>query len=114
MLLRRSHVALLAMVLMANVVKAGDCGCDAAATTGCEAQPVCVEKTVCVPEWVTEKRIVRCTEYVPEQHTKTITCYKLVPEVKEVTRQCTVMVPEGAHQDGHLHGVQAGLRDPDA
>ena len=36
-----------------------------------------VEKTVCVPTWVTEKRTVTCTEYVQEQRTKTITCYNL-------------------------------------
>lgn len=93
MSVRRSCLALFAIVLMASAVKADDCGCDTAAAP-CDAQPVYVEKTVCVPQWVTEKRVVTCTQYVPEQRTKTVTCYKLVPEVKEVTRQCTVMVPE--------------------
>lgn len=90
----RSSLIFLVVMLMATVVQASAEDCGNAAAAGCEPQPVCVEKTVCVPTWVTEKRTVTCTEYVPEQRTKTITCYKLVPETKEVTRTCTVMVPE--------------------
>ena len=33
----------------------------------------CVEKEVCVPQWVTENRTVTCTESRPEQRQRTVT-----------------------------------------
>ena len=111
--LHRSYLSLLAVMLIASAAIADDCGCETVVAAGCEPQPVCVQKTVCVPQWVTETRTVTCTEYAHEQHTKTVTCYRNVPETKEVTRQCTVMVPETAHQDRHVYGVQAGVRNQD-
>ena len=61
-----------------------DCGCDSA----------CGERTVLVPEWTTETRTVKCTEYQNEKRERTVTVYKNVPETVEKTRKYTVMVPE--------------------
>lgn len=91
---RRTLEALVAVCMMAVTASAQDCGSQAAAEPGCEAQPVMVEKVVCVPEWVTEKRTITTTEYTQETRTKTITCYKRVAETKNVTEQVCVMVPE--------------------
>ncbi len=54
----------------------------------------CVEKIVCVPEWVTEMRKVCVTQYRQEQRTVTNTVYRCVPEQHQVQRSCTIMVPE--------------------
>ncbi len=61
---------------------------------GVDATPQYVEKTVCEPQWVTEKRTITCTQYVPEIREKVVTVYRSVPETHQVTRNYTVMVPE--------------------
>ena len=53
-----------------------------------------ITKTICCPEYTTEKRTVDCTEYKTEQRTREITCYKQVPKTEEKTCNYTVMVPE--------------------
>jgi hypothetical protein len=53
-----------------------------------------IQKTVMVPEWTTEKRMVNVTECRPEERQRTCTVYKQVREVKQVEREYTVMVPE--------------------
>ena len=62
------------------------------------ADPPCgshtVEKTVMVPSWVTETKMVNCTEYRPEKRLRKVVTYKRVPEQREVTRKCVVLVPE--------------------
>ena len=68
-----------------------------------------VEKVVCVPEWVTEKRTITTTEYTQETRTKTVTCYKRVAETKEITEEVMRDGPRNPHEDRHLHGLQAGL-----
>ncbi len=109
MLFRRSLQALFAVGLMVTTASAGDSCCGAPVEPGCDAQPVMVEKVVCVPEWVTEKRIVTTTEYTQEQRTKTVTCCKRVAETKEVTEEVMRDGPRSPHQDSDLHGLQARL-----
>lgn len=61
----------------------------------CEAPaPKMVEKTIMVPQCVTEKRKVTCTEYTQETREKTVTVMKPVPKTETVTREYTVMVPK--------------------
>lgn len=94
MLVCRSLQVLLALALLVATASAGDPGCGAVVEPGCDAQPIMVQKVVCVPEWVTEKRVVTTTEYAQEPCTKTITCYKRVAETKNITEEVCVMVPE--------------------
>ena len=56
--------------------------------------PHTVEKTVMEPSWVTETKMVNCTEYRPEKRLLKVTTYKHVPEQRAVTQKCVVMVPE--------------------
>ena len=76
-----------------------DCSCGyehqpsadcASVATGCGT----VAKTIMVPSWVTDTKMVTCTEYRPEKRERKVTTYKMVPEQKEVTRKCIVMTPE--------------------
>ncbi len=53
-----------------------------------------VEKTICVPQWVTETRVVSCTEYRWEPREYKCTVYRNVYETRDVTEQCTVLVPK--------------------
>ncbi len=73
----------------------------AAADPGCGCDPVvapcshsCVQKVVMVPQWTTEKRIVTCTQYVPQVREQLVTRYKRVTETQQVERQYTVMVQQ--------------------
>src|SRR5687768_12082471 len=64
-----------------------DAGCDACggAPAGCEAcaaeapAPTMVMKTIMVPTYVTETRMITATEYKQEERTKTYTVNKRVP-----------------------------------
>ncbi len=58
------------------------------------AVPVMIERTVMVPTYVTEKRVVHETVYHTEARTKTVTVNKCVPRQVEKTRSYTVMVPQ--------------------
>lgn len=62
----------------------------------CEAidtGPLPALQIVMVPEYMTEKRSICCTEYKEEQRTRPVTVYKSVPVVEEVPCTYTVMVP---------------------
>ncbi|RMF59604.1 MAG: hypothetical protein D6743_16055 [Calditrichaeota bacterium] len=80
-------VGVAALVAVAPAVAGHSCGPP-------PCGPSYVERTVCVPQWVVEKRKVVCTEYRKEQREYKYTVYRCVPETKQVTRQYTVMVPE--------------------
>ena len=68
---------------------------DASAESRRFAVPQYVEKIVCEPQWVTEKRTITCTQYASAKcREKVVTVYRSVPETHQVTRQYTVMVPE--------------------
>ncbi len=75
-----------------------------------DSGPQYVEKTVCEPQWVTEKRTITCTEYASEVREKVVTVYRNVPETHQVTRQYTVMVPEQRTAHRGLYGLPPGLR----
>ena len=62
--------------------KKGDSGCGT------------ITKTICCPEYTTEKRTVECTEYKNEERTREVTCYKQVPVTEEKECTYTVMVPD--------------------
>lgn len=80
----------------------GGCGAlvDCSWTSGCAdascapAAPKMVQKTILVPQMVTETRRVKSIECRPETRTKTIVVNKRVPYQENVTRTCTVMVPQ--------------------
>ena len=76
----------LTMLCMVSLAQAGDCGwsrsacCPAPCTTCCTpcapvAQPCYqeVQRTVMVPQMVTERRLVTCTEYQHQQQERTVT-----------------------------------------
>ena len=91
--------ALLLPLVMAGAAWAG-CGSACCPAPACEAtcapacEPTFVEKTICVPTWVTETRTVNVMECAIEERQRTCTVYKRVPETKTIETQCTVMVPE--------------------
>lgn len=60
----------------------------------CAPAPCMVERTVLVPQMVTEIRKVWITECRPEIQTRKVTVCKLVPESKEVTEEYTVWKQE--------------------
>jgi len=105
----RIGLAALLVALVAQAVQAGGrCGkrgCRTYAGGHCDAcaahapEPTYVEKTVYVPKWVKEKRVVTRTEYRTEQRERRYTVYKCVPEVHEETRHYTVMVPHERTKD---------------
>ena len=68
-----------------------------------------VEKVVCVPEWVTEKRTITTTEYTQEPRTKTITCLQACSRDKGNHGRRLRDGPRDSHQERDLHGLQAGL-----
>lgn len=53
-----------------------------------------VERTVYVPQWVTETRRVKSVECRPEVRTRTVVVNRRVPYQENVTRTCTVLVPK--------------------
>lgn len=76
------------------------CGCGGADCGGCApvevapVQPTYVERTVYVPEMVTEMRKVQVCEYKNEVRERRFTVYRQVPEIKKVTEEYTVMTTE--------------------
>ena len=64
------------------VMSSADCG------------PQYVERTVMVPEWGTETRIVNATEYRSESRERTITVNRRVAETQQRTQTYTVNVPQ--------------------
>ncbi len=90
----RFFQALMVAALTVASASAQGSDCGVAVESGCEAQPVMVQKVVCVPQWVTEKRLITTTEYRQEPRTQTVTCCKQVIETKYVTEQVCKMVPE--------------------
>lgn len=60
----------------------------------CASAPAMVEKKVMAPEWVTETRTVKCTEYKMEPQQREITCYERKIEQQERTRTVCKMVAE--------------------
>src|SRR5688572_6504805 len=95
---------LVALTLQALLLPAGakasflrthavDCGIEAHAAVE-ECGPRMVERTILVPQWVTEKRVVNVTRCRPELRERVVTVYRCVPETRQVTREYTVMVPE--------------------
>jgi len=56
-------------------------------------QQVQVQRTVCVPKWVTEKRTVTVCEYKTEAKTQTVTRHRSVPVVRDVPYEYYVSVP---------------------
>lgn len=94
MAIYRLSLGLLVVALGVTTAFAGDC-CgqtqSVVADSGCVATaPQCVEKTVCVPQWVKVKKTVMCTQYVPTVKKKTINVCRRVPVTKPVTTTCTV------------------------
>ena len=67
-------------------------GCSQAACGSCG--PATVQKTIMVPQYVTETRKVKCVQCVPETRQRTVTCYQCVPETKTINVNYSVMVPE--------------------
>jgi hypothetical protein len=68
---------------------------------GAQASPCCgapaprmVERTICVPTFAWEKRVVPCVEFSTQQQQEMVTVMRPVPEKKTITRQYVVMVPE--------------------
>ena len=85
------------LLLVANYATAGGpcaASCAPCASVQCGGEVQYVEKTIYVPEWVTEVRNVVVCEYNQEQRQRTYTVYNSVPETREVERSCTVLVPE--------------------
>lgn len=72
------------------------CGCGdcAPAVVAAPVQPTYVERTIYVPEMVTETRKVQVCEYTNETRERRFTVYRQVPEVKQVTEDYTVMTTE--------------------
>jgi hypothetical protein len=60
---------------------------------GCGPTVQYVEKTICVPEWVTETRRVTVTRYRQEQRTENVLVNVCVPVTTMVERQCVTYVP---------------------
>ena len=89
------EAALLAAGAQASFLRtrAVDCGVEAHATVD-ECGPRMVERTVMVPQWVTERRTINVTRSRPEERERIVTVYRCVPETRQVTREFTVMVPE--------------------
>ena len=77
--------------------------CNPCATVACKPACKTVERTVMVPEMVTEVRKVNCTAYRTETRQRDVTIYEKVPEIKEVEHSYTVMVPEVRTRSGRLH-----------
>ena len=69
----------------------GACGVSA----GYGASAGCGTYTQYVPEWTTELRTVKTTEYRHEERERTYTVYSKVPVKQVVNFEYTVMVPEG-------------------
>jgi len=84
--------ALLLPLVTAGAAWAGHGGSACCSSNCCE--PTYVERTICVPTWVTETRTVDVIECTTEERQRTCTVYKRVPETKTIETQCTVMVPE--------------------
>jgi len=57
-------------------------------------QHVQVQRTVRVPQWVTQKQTVTVCEYQVQPRTQTVTRYRSVPVVREVPYEYTVAVPQ--------------------
>lgn len=109
-MLQRSGTFIAALVVVAmgswQAAEAGRCGhCRTAGTYGpCQTEacaPACapcepqmVEKTVMVPQMVTETRTVNVTKYREETRERTYTVHRKVMETNAVEREYTVMVPE--------------------
>lgn len=68
--------------------------CTACAPAACEPVAQCVEKTIMVPQFVTEMRTVRCREYEPQQREYTVNRVRWVRETETVERKCTEWVRE--------------------
>jgi len=68
--------------------------CEAAAPCAPAPAPKMVERTIMVPQTVTENRTVKCTEYTNETREKKITVMNRVPKTQTVTREYTVLVPK--------------------
>lgn len=68
--------------------------CEAAAPCEPAPAPKMVERTIMVPQTVTENRTVKCTEYTNETREKKITVMNRVPKTQTVTREYTVLVPK--------------------
>ncbi len=58
------------------------------------SEPKMVERTIMVPQTVTEKRKIHRKEYRNETREKTVTVVNRVPKTESVTREYTVMVPK--------------------
>ena len=77
------------------VQKAGDAGpVQKAGEVQKGGGPQYVQKTICVPEWITEMRTVCVTQYRQESREVMETIYHCQPEQHEVERRCTIMVPQ--------------------
>ena len=57
-------------------------------------QPQLTERTIQVPQWVTENRTITVTRCRPETRERTFTVTRCIPETQDREEQYTVMVPE--------------------
>jgi len=108
-----TSIASVVFALVATTAQAGDCGrarssccptqccqvCyqpgDCCAVKPCPQQTcTTVERTVMVPQTVTETRKVKCTEYRQETRERKVTVYEQVPVKRTVTREYTEWVQE--------------------
>ena len=96
MLLRRSLVGLcwVALMLSASWAQAARCTAPCCAPPSCESHISYIQKTVMVPQWVTETRQVMSTQYRYETRQRVVTRYRCVPETRPVTQTYTVSVPQ--------------------
>lgn len=95
MSLRTSILSFLVSAFLATAASASGGWCNLPGCSSCKtATPVMVEKTVLVPTYVTEKRIVHETKYRTENRIKTVTVQVCKPRLEERTRTYTVLVPE--------------------
>src|SRR6476620_7236545 len=94
LMIRRCVCVLPAFAVLAALLALPPMADDKSEKSGDSAKCGTITKTICCPEYTTEKRTVERCEYTHEQRTKEGTCYKQVPVTEEKTCKYTVMVPE--------------------
>src|SRR4051794_39823679 len=92
LMIRRCFCVLPAVVVLAALSSAPVFAGDDKGSDGGKCGTI--TKTICCPEYTTEKRTVECCVYKNEERTREVTCYKQVPVTETKTCNYTVMVPE--------------------